>query len=42
MARSSTMTVLEQHLDEYLQLRRTLGHKLGHAHRYLTSEAPSS
>jgi integrase/recombinase XerD len=29
------MTVLEQHLDEYLQLRRTLGHKLGHAHRYL-------
>ena len=29
------MTVLEQHLDEYLELRRTLGHKLGHAHRYL-------
>ena len=29
------MTVLEQHLDEYLQLRRTLGHKLAHAHRYL-------
>lgn len=29
------MTVLEQHLDEYLKLRRTLGHKLGHAHRYL-------
>jgi integrase/recombinase XerD len=29
------MTVLERHLDEYLQLRRTLGHKLGHAHRYL-------
>jgi integrase/recombinase XerD len=29
------MTVLEQRLDEYLQLRRTLGHKLGHAHRYL-------
>jgi integrase len=29
------MTVLEQHLDEYLRLRRTLGHKLGHAHRYL-------
>jgi hypothetical protein len=29
------MTVLEQHLDEYFQLRRTLGHKLAHAHRYL-------
>jgi integrase/recombinase XerD len=29
------MTALEQHLDEYLQLRRTLGHKLEHAHRYL-------
>ena len=29
------MTVLEHHLDEYLQLRRTLGHKLAHAHRYL-------
>ncbi len=29
------MTVLEQHLDEYLKLRRTLGHKLAHAHRYL-------
>jgi integrase/recombinase XerD len=29
------MTVLAQHLDEYLKLRRALGHKLGHAHRYL-------
>ncbi len=29
------MTVLEQHLDEYLQLRRTLGHKLADAHRLL-------
>ncbi len=29
------MTVLEQHLDEYLQLRRTLGHKLADAHRVL-------
>jgi integrase/recombinase XerD len=29
------MTVLEQHLDEYLQLRRTLGHKLAEAHRVL-------
>lgn len=29
------MTTLAQHLDEYLQLRRTLGHKLAHAHRYL-------
>lgn len=29
------MTVLEQHLDEYLQLRRTLGHKLAEAHRLL-------
>ena len=27
------MTVLEQHLREYLQLRRTLGHKLEDAHR---------
>lgn len=29
------MTVLEQHLDEYLQLRRSLGHKLADAHRLL-------
>jgi integrase len=29
------MTVLEQHLDEYLQLRQTLGHKLADAHRVL-------
>jgi integrase/recombinase XerD len=29
------MTTLEQHLDEYLQLRRTLGHKLADAHRLL-------
>jgi integrase/recombinase XerD len=29
------MTTLAQHLDEYLQLRRTLGHKLAHAHRLL-------
>ncbi len=29
------MTVLEQHLDEYLQLRRTLGHKLAEAYRLL-------
>jgi integrase len=29
------MTVLERHLDEYLQLRRTLGHKLAEAHRVL-------
>jgi integrase/recombinase XerD len=29
------MTVLEQHLDEYLRLRRTLGHKLAEAHRLL-------
>jgi integrase/recombinase XerD len=29
------MTVLTQHLDEYLQLRRTLGHKLADAHRLL-------
>ena len=29
------MTVLEQHLNEYLQLRRTLGHKLAEAHRVL-------
>jgi len=29
------MTVFEQHLDEYLQLRRTLGHKLADAHRLL-------
>ena len=29
------MTALEQHLDEYLQLRRTLGHKLADAHRLL-------
>jgi len=29
------MTVLAQHLDEYLQLRRTLGHKLADAHRVL-------
>ncbi|HUY58767.1 MAG TPA: tyrosine-type recombinase/integrase [Solirubrobacteraceae bacterium] len=29
------MTVLEQHLDEYLELRRTLGHKLADAHRLL-------
>jgi integrase/recombinase XerD len=35
VARGNTMTVLEQHLDEYLQLRRTLGHKLAEAHRVL-------
>jgi integrase/recombinase XerD len=35
MARSDPVSVLEQHLDEYLRLRRTLGHKLAHAHRYL-------
>jgi integrase/recombinase XerD len=35
MAWCSTMTVLEQHLDEYLRLRRTLGHKLAEAHRLL-------
>jgi len=29
------MTALEQHLDEYLQLRRSLGHKLADAHRLL-------
>jgi integrase/recombinase XerD len=29
------MTMLAQHLDEYLQLRRTLGHKLADAHRLL-------
>ena len=29
------MTVLEQHLREYLHLRRTLGHKLAEAHRLL-------
>jgi integrase len=29
------MTVLEQHLEEYLQLRRSLGHKLADAHRLL-------
>jgi integrase/recombinase XerD len=29
------MTALEQHLDEYLKLRRTLGHKLADAHRLL-------
>lgn len=29
------MTALEQHLDEYLALRRTLGHKLAEAHRVL-------
>jgi integrase/recombinase XerD len=29
------MTVLAQHLDDYLQLRRTLGHKLADAHRLL-------
>ena len=29
------MTVLEQHLREYLELRRTLGHKLAKAHRLL-------
>ena len=29
------MTTLAQHLDEYLQLRRTLGHKLANAHRLL-------
>lgn len=29
------MTALAQHLDEYLQLRRTLGHKLADAHRLL-------
>jgi integrase/recombinase XerD len=29
------MTTLAKHLDEYLQLRRTLGHKLADAHRLL-------
>lgn len=29
------MTVLAQHLEDYLQLRRTLGHKLADAHRVL-------
>lgn len=29
------MTVLAQHLEDYLQLRRTLGHKLADAHRLL-------
>jgi len=29
------MTALEQHLDEYLRLRRTLGHRLADAHRLL-------
>lgn len=29
------MSTLEQHLDDYLQLRRTLGHKLADAHRLL-------
>jgi integrase/recombinase XerD len=29
------MTVLEQHLDEYLQLRQSLGHKLAEAQRLL-------
>jgi integrase/recombinase XerD len=29
------MTVLEQHLQDYLQLRRSLGHKLADAHRQL-------
>ena len=32
---AATMTALAQHLDEYLQLRRTLGHKLADAHRLL-------
>jgi integrase/recombinase XerD len=35
MAGSDTMTAFEQHLGEYLQLRRTLGHKLAEAHRLL-------
>jgi integrase/recombinase XerD len=29
------MTALEQHLDDYLRLRRALGHKLADAHRLL-------
>ena len=29
------MTLLEEHLREYLQLRRALGHKLAEAHRLL-------
>jgi integrase len=29
------MTALAEHLDDYLQLRRTLGHKLADAHRLL-------
>ena len=29
------MTVLAEHLDDYLQLRRTLGYKLADAHRVL-------
>ena len=35
VARSSTMTVLAAAPREYLQLRRTLGHKLADAHRLL-------
>ena len=29
------MTALAEHLDDYLKLRRTLGHKLADAHRLL-------
>jgi len=29
------MSALAQHLDEYLELRRSLGHKLADAHRVL-------
>jgi integrase/recombinase XerD len=35
MAASGSMTVLGQHLDDYLQLRGSLGHKLADAHRLL-------
>lgn len=35
MARSGTMTVLADRLDDYLALRRGLGHKLADAHRLL-------
>lgn len=31
------MTALQQHVQEYLQLRQALGHKLAYAARYLPS-----
>lgn len=31
------MTTLQQHVQEYLQLRQALGHKLAYATRYLPS-----